>query len=265
MGSATRSATIAVHAALAKSLPASLTTAEALFGASAVIASSTQLRSTLSDPAIDAGEKQKLVTDLFGKSFDKAALALVVSATAQRWSTLNDLVAGIEDLALRAAASSVTGPGEIESELFSFARAVSSNAELELALGSKLGNPEAKATLARTLLTKAKALPATVVVVSSLVQNPRGRRIGALLSSAAATIANQGGYLVATVTSAQPLDPAQLTAVSSSVAMLYGRKAVLDLHVDARALGGVRIQVGDDVIDGSIATLLDDLRSQLAG
>jgi len=40
---------------------------------------------------------------------------------------------------------------------------------------------------------------------------------------------------------------------------------VLDVHVDARALGGVRIQVGDDVIDGSIATLLDDLRSQLAG
>jgi F-type H+-transporting ATPase subunit delta len=128
-----------------------------------------------------------------------------------------------------------------------------------------LGNPEAKATLARTLLTKAKALPATVVVVSSLVQNPRGRRIGALLSAAAATIANQGGYLVATVTSAQPLDPAQLTAVSSSIALLYGRKAVLDVHVDARALGGVRIQVGDDVIDGSIATLLDDLRSQLAG
>lgn len=265
MGSATRHATTAARAVLAKSLPAGLATAEALFGASAVIASSTQLRSLLSDPDIPAGDKQKLVSDVFGKGFDKDALELVGAATAQRWSNSDDLVSGIEDLALRASASSVKNAGEIESELFAFARAVSSNAELELALGSKLGDPDAKAALARTLLTKAKALPATVVIVASLVRSPRGRRIGSLLRTAAITVADQSGCLVASVTSAQPLTSTQLNSVSSIVAARYGRKAVLNVHVEESALGGVRIQVADDVIDGSIATLLDDLRAQLAG
>lgn len=265
MGSATRSATTAVHAVLKKSLPASLATAEALFGASAVIASSTQLRSTLYNPAIDSGEKQKLVADLFGKGFDKDALTLVAAATAQRWSSGHDLVTGIEDLGLRAAASSVTESGVIEGEIFSFARAVSSDAELELALGSKLGNPDAKVNLASTLLKNAKAKPATIAIVSALVRSPRGRRIGALLSHAASTVADQGGRLVASVTSAQSLSDSQLTAVAKTVKGLYGREAVLNVIVDANAIGGVRIQVGDHVIDGSVASSLAELRMQLAG
>lgn len=265
MGSATRSATTAVHAVLSKSLPASLTTAEALFGASAVIASSTQLRSTLSNPAIDSGEKQKLVADIFGKGFDKDALTLVAAATAQRWSSGHDLVDGIEDLGLRAAASSVKESGVIEGEIFGFARAVSSDAELELALGSKLGNPDAKSALASTLLKNAKAQPATVAIVSALVRSPRGRRIGALLRHAATTIADQAGRIVASVTSAQPLSEAQLSAVAKTVKGVYGRDAVLNVVVDAKAIGGARIQVGDHVIDGSVAATLSDLRVQLAG
>ena len=265
MGSATRNATNVAHVALKKTLPASLATAEALFGASAVIGASSQLRSTLSNPAIEVSAKQGLVAQVFGKGFDKSAAMLLGVAIEQRWSSESDLVAGIEDLALRCAASSVKTAGAIEGELFSFARAVSSDAELELALGSKLGNPDAKATLARNLLTKAKALPATVVIVSSLVRSPRGRRIGALLTSAADIVADQGGCLVATVTSAQPLESGQLNTVSAVIALRYGRKAVLNTVVDPGSLGGVRIQVGNDVIDGSIATLLEDLRLQLAG
>jgi len=265
MGSATRNATNATHVALKKTLPASLATAEALFGASAVVGASSQLRSTLSNPAIEVSAKQGLVAEVFGKGFDKSAATLLGVAIEQRWSSENDLVAGIEDLALRSAASSVKTAGEIESELFSFARAVSSDAELELALGSKLGNPDAKAALARNLLTKAKASPATVVIVASLVRSPRGRRIGALLNSAANIVADQGGCLVATVTSAQPLDSGQVNTVGAVIALRYGRKAVLNAVVDPGSVGGVRIQVGNDVIDGSIATLLEDLRAQLAG
>ncbi len=265
MGSATRNATNVTHVALKKALPASLATAEALFGASAVIGASSQLRSTLSNPAIESSAKQGLVVQVFGKGFDKSAASLLGVAIEQRWSSEDDLVSGIEDLALRTAASSVKTAGAIEGELFSFARAVASDAELELALGSKLGNPDAKSTLARNLLTKAKALPATVVIVSSLVRSPRGRRIGALLSSAADIVADQSGCLVATVSSASPLTTGQLNTVSAIIASRYGRKAVLNVLVDPLVLGGVRIQIGNDVIDGSIATLLEDLRIQLAG
>lgn len=249
---------------LKKSLPASLTTAEALFGASTVIGSSSKLRSTLANPAIAADEKLALVTQIFGKGFDKDAAALVGAVTAQRWSSGDDLVAGIEDLALRTAASSVKDAGAIESEIFAFARAVSSDNQLELALGSKAGNPDAKSDLASKLLTRAKANNATVSIVSSLVRSPRGRRIGALLRFAATTVADQSGRIVATVTSARPLTDAQLKAVASTVKSLYGKEPVIDVVVDTQYIGGVRIQVGNDVIDGSVAARLAELRIQLA-
>jgi F-type H+-transporting ATPase subunit delta len=35
--------------------------------------------------------------------------------------------------------------------------------------------------------------------------------------------------------------------------------------VDPSVLGGVRVQIGDDVIDGSVASRLNDLRQKLAG
>jgi F-type H+-transporting ATPase subunit delta len=34
--------------------------------------------------------------------------------------------------------------------------------------------------------------------------------------------------------------------------------------VDAAVLGGVKVQIGDDIIDGSVLTRLQDLRLQLA-
>ena len=265
MGSATRQATVVSQTAL-KGLGTKVTlaTAEQLFAAGRSLATSTHLQSTLSDPAIAPAEKAKLVAQLFGKKLSAQAATLLDSVVAQRWSREKELLAGIENLAVRAAAISGGAKASIEGEIFSFARAVSSDPDLELALGSALSDPTSKAALVVKLLNK-KASAQTVVIISELVQQPRGRRIGSLLAQAAAIVADQAGSTVANVTSAQVLSDKAVKGLGASLTKQYGRDIYVNAAVDASLIGGVRVQIGADVIDGTVASRLNTLKLELVG
>ena len=254
-----------------------------MFAAGRVIGDSTQLRSILSDPSADPAAKAKIIERIFG-SLSAKTRGFISGLVNSRWSSQTDLLAGIEELGLRVMALSVADSAaddsaaddsaaddsaaddtvDIAAELFAFGTVVSSNAELELALGSKLGETQAKADLVRALLGH-KASEQTVAIVRHLVQQPRGRRIHALLGGAAAIVADQAGLAIATVTTATPLAADQLSQLQSRLSVSYGRQLAINLVIDPELIGGVRVQIGDDIIDGSVATRLGDLKLQLAG
>jgi F-type H+-transporting ATPase subunit delta len=60
------------------------------------------------------------------------------------------------------------------------------------------------------------------------------------------------GVVEAVITSAQPLDAGQLSALVAELERRFGRKIRPQVHVDANLIGGARMQVGDEVIDGSV-------------
>lgn len=263
MGSASREALAAAKQQLAAAKGVTLATGEQLLTAGRAVESSAQLRAVLADPAIPAAEKAGLLGRIFG-SLDATAASLLAGIVAARWSDQDELLDGIEQIGIRAIAAASGSDADLEGELFAFGRAVSSDHELELAVGSKLGTAEAKAALVDTLLA-GKAKPGTVAIVRHLVQSPRGRRIGELLSTAADAIADANGAIVATVTAASAPSASQLTALQGSLAGRYGRAVRINLLIDPAVVGGLRVQLGDDVIDGTIASRLADLRIRLAG
>ncbi|WP_104177293.1 F0F1 ATP synthase subunit delta [Cryobacterium sp. Y50] len=263
MGSATREALATSRAALfVPGGTTDLATGESLFGAGRVIGSSSQVLSALGDASADAAAKVTLVRAVFGTSVTPRALDLLAAVVSERWSSHDDLLAGIEELGLRASALSASAGMSIEGELFAFGKTVSSDAELELALASKLGKIDAKAALVEKLLA-GKVSGQTLAIVRHLVQQPRGRRIGELLRQAASVVADQAGTSIATITSASVLTPAQLDRLLKSLQERHGRALTINQVVDPALVGGVRVQIGDLVIDGSIATRLADLRLQL--
>lgn len=262
MGSASRVALAAAVTALAGEKGVTRATGEQLLSAGRDIAGSPQLRSVLVDPSIEPAEKSKLIGTIFA-SLDPAAARLLAGLTTTRWSDSDELIDGIEQIGIRAIAASSAGAA-IEADLFAFARAVSSDNDLELAVGSTLSDPEQKAALVERLLA-GKAHDATVAILRHLVQSPRGRRIGELIQSAAETVAEASGGIVAIVTAAAPLSAAQLATLASTLKTQYGREPRIALRIDPAVIGGVRVQIGEDVIDGTVAARLADLRLQLAG
>ncbi|MFH8250882.1 F0F1 ATP synthase subunit delta [Microbacterium sp. B2969] len=263
MGSATTQALAATTAALDGAAGIDLAVAGELFAAARALGQSSQLAGALADSAASTQARAKVVADVFGAALQPTTVKLLTTAVEQRWSSPDDLVDAVEELAVRGAAHSAAG-ADVEGELFRFSRTVAANPELELALGSRLGDDSAKGALVRTLL-QGRASDATTLIVSSLVQQPRERRVRQLLNRAMDLVAEQRGRTVATVVSAVPLSSAQTERLSAALSKRYGGTVALNAVVDPKVVGGVRVHIADDVIDASVSARLADLRQRIAG
>jgi F-type H+-transporting ATPase subunit delta len=262
MGSATREAIAAANAALAALGTVELATGEQLLSAALVVNGSHELRAALADDTAKDADRRGLVDSVFG-GYTKQAKAVLASLATSRWSSEDDLVAGIEELGIRALASSAPKGLSIDDELFQFGAAVTSDSELELALGSKLGGVDGKVALVTSLL-ESKASEQTIAILNALLAQPRGRRIAELIRYAATIVADEAGNGIATVTVAAALDDAQRTRLATALSTQYGHDIRINEIVDPAILGGMRVQVGSEVIDGTISNRIADLRLRLA-
>src|SRR6478609_3812138 len=120
--------TASAHAQIEAERQAALVSLRSEVGTLAIDLAGGVIGESLSDD-----KRAQAVVDRFGAAFRPVSLALLTTAVAQRWSSSSDLVDGIEELAVRAAARS-DATADVEGELFRFSRTVAANPELELAL-----------------------------------------------------------------------------------------------------------------------------------
>ena len=95
-------------------------------------------------------------------------------------------------------------------------------------------------------------------------RRPRGRRFVATLGHVAELAAARRDRLVASVTSGSELSQAQLDRLGAILQQAYGQDLQLNVTVDPEILGGLRIQVGADVVDSTVLARLADARRRLA-
>ncbi len=76
-------------------------------------------------------------------------------------------------------------------------------------------------------------------------------------------VLNNKNQAVAEVTTATKIDDAEMAHIKQALESRTGKTILVHSHVDPAILGGVVARVGDQVIDGSVRSRLNALRSQL--
>ena len=267
MASSTRqslaAAKVALNPLLAK---ADLKFATELFAVASATATSNQLRSLLSDPSAEGNAKSGAVAAVFAKSISANVLEFVNVLVGLRWSKGSDLVSAIEQLGVHVVASIAANGktlGQLESDLFSFQQAVDSDQDLQFALGDKLATEEAKLSLVDSLTSKRVSAESAILIRQAVV-SARRRRVSLVLEQFGKQVSAFASRLVATVTVARPMSENQLERLEKALAASYGQSLKLNIELDESILGGVRVQVAGDIIDGSLASRLSEAKLQLA-
>lgn len=238
--------------------------ADDLFAAAGAFRSESSLRRFVSDQAVPAEARTGLVAEVFSGKVDAAALDLLTRAAGLRWTRARDLPDALEQLGVIASACSVGAQGEkLVDELFAVRQLVNDNDDLRNVLSDPQRSIADKAGLVESLLA-GKVLPATIQLVRQALSGSY-RTITAALEDYEKSAAEVQGEGVATVRVARPLSAADEERLAGALARQYGRPVHLNIVVDPDVLGGIRVDIGDDVIDGTVASRLDDARRKIAG
>ncbi len=151
---------------------------------------------------------------------------------------------------------------EVEDELFRFARSFESSDQLRSALSDEMIPPAKRQAIIEDLLGS-KATSTTTQLISMVVGSGRTRDLPAIVDSLVARASSAKDLEVAEVRTAVALSADQQHRLAAALTNATGKQVNLKVVVDPSVLGGIVATVGDTVIDGSVRTRIDQLKSRL--
>ena len=153
----------------------------------------------------------------------------------------------------------------VKGSLDRVADALGQSDDLEALIASPAISRDQSLRTMRALATEMKLDPMTANFLGVLAEKGRLRALADAIRVFDALVAAHRGEARAQVTSARPLTDAQLKTISDKLTARAGRTVHLDTAIDPDLLGGVRIQLGSELIDASVATKLNQLANRMAG
>ena len=239
--------------------------AQELFSVADAIDSSNQLVRTLSDPGRPVEIKEATVRSLLASRVGPRVLETTLEIVRRRWSEQEDILDALELLGVTALLDQAHTEGvleRIETELFEVSRMIDASGELTAALDGQREDPSQRAVILGRLL-EGRVHRITLALAGRAVGRRTGIKPARRVEEFARFASDRRRRAFASVASAVPLSETQQSRLAALLAEIYGREIQLNLTTDPEVVGGLQIQVGDDLYDATVLARLSRARSQL--
>jgi F-type H+-transporting ATPase subunit delta len=127
-------------------------------------------------------------------------------------------------------------------------------------------NPKVTSVQVLSVITAVAKTPLDAKVsnlLNTVVENGRLSALPEIAAQFNALVKSRSGTSDAIIESAFPIDGAQLPLVVAALEKRFGRKLNASVVVDPALIGGIRVAVGDEVLDTSVRSRLEKMKLAL--
>jgi F-type H+-transporting ATPase subunit delta len=235
-----------------------------LFAFALILDGQHALRRALTEPSVPAEAKSRLLRSVAEGKIAAEALKVVDVAVRHRWSQTRDFADSLERASVAAHVSAADRDGALDSledNLFRFGRIAEADDALRTLLSDPEKSLEGKRKLLRTLLD-GKVDDSTFHLLGQAVAS-RHRSLSGVLAMYQQVAAARRESLVATVWVAAALSTEHKNRLAEALSAEYSHEVHLNVIIEPAVLGGVRVAIGDEVIDSTVETRLKQAHRRL--
>ena len=235
-----------------------------LFTITKVLDDSIQLERALTDPSRPVADKVAVLKELLGDNAHPMTMEIMTDLVSRRWSRARDIAVedfGVDAMMYYADATDATLQVSIElSELHS---ALLNLPVVRAKLYDYQATSEARVKLFREVFSGKTLNKVTMRLAEHATCNLRRRRYLETIQWLINKFSRHMGESMVTVTTATPLKKEQIKRLVEVYSAKVGRQVHINSVVDPTVLGGMRIQVGDEVTDNTVVAQLQNLHRKV--
>ena len=237
-----------------------------LFTITKVLDDSIQLERALTDPSRPVADKVAVLTELLGDNVHPMTMEIMTDLVSRRWSRARDIANAVEDFGVDAMmyyADATDATLQVSIELSELHSALLNLPVVRAKLYDYQATSEARVKLFREVFSGKTLNKVTMRLAEHATCNLRRRRYLETIQWLINKLSRHMGESMVTVTTATPLKPEQIKRLVEVYSAKVGRQVHINSVVDPTVLGGMRIQVGDEVTDNTVVAQLQNLHRKV--
>lgn len=237
-----------------------------LFTITKVLDDSIQLERALTDPSRPVADKVAVLKELLGDNAHPMTMEIMTDLISRRWSRARDIANAVEDFGVDAMmyyADATDATLQVSIELSELHSALLNLPVVRAKLYDYQATSEARVKLFREVFSGKTLNKVTMRLAEHATCNLRRRRYLETIQWLINKFSRHMGESMVTVTTATPLKKEQIKRLVEVYSAKVGRQVHINSVVDPTVLGGMRIQVGDEVTDNTVVAQLQNLHRKV--
>ena len=234
-----------------------------LFTITSALDHNIQLERALTDPSRPVEDKVAVVKTLIGDQAHPLVMEIMSDLVSRRWSRVSDIANAVEDFGVDGMmyyADYTNTTLQVSIELAQLHSALLNLPVVRTKLYDATVSSEARVKLLYSLIGDADFTKVTKRLAEHATCNLRNRRYLQTIQWLINKFSRHMGESMVTVTTATPLSKEQVEKLIAIYSAKTGHPVHINSVVDPTVMGGMRIQVGDEVTDNTVVAQLQHLQ-----